>query len=638
MLHINDLTYRIEGRPLFQQATAMIAEGWKVGFTGRNGTGKSTLFRLIREEISPDDGAVSLRSGRRLGWVAQEAPGTQDSLLDTVLRADTERESLLQRAETETDPEEIARIQTRLADIDAYSAEARAAQVLAGLGFPERDQARPCADFSGGWRMRVALAGVLFAQPDLLLLDEPTNYLDLEGTAWLEAYLRKYPYTCIIISHDRALLNQSVTHIMALEHGKLSVHTGNYDTYVRRRAEQHRLAQAQATKQEAQRAHMQAFVDRFRAKATKARQAQSRLKALERMQTIDIPVADRTIPFHFPDPQPAMAPPIVRLAEATLGYDETPILRSLTLRIDDDDRIAILGANGQGKSTLVKAIARRLEPMSGNVYAHKKLKVAYFAQHQLDELKPKQSAYDHIRALMPDGTEAQVRSKCAQLGFGPDKADTLVSNLSGGEKARLLFGLTTFHGPHLMILDEPTNHLDIDSRDALIDALNAYQGAVLLITHDAYLAEATADRLWEVKDGAVHVLEEDLGDYRDRILGQSRTASAAADQTDRSAARPAEEQKSRADQRREDAARRKALQPLRSQIVKAEQQLEKIEEMLVKIDAALAEPGLFENDLERATALSQKRARLEEEKEAAEEAWLTHSNEYEAAMGNAADL
>ena len=631
MLHINDLTYRIEGRPLFEQATAMIADGWIVGFTGRNGTGKSTLFRLIRDEISPDDGSITLHQGRRIGGVAQEAPATQESLLDTVLKADEERTTLLARAETEQDPHEIAAIQTRLADIDAYSAEARAATVLAGLGFNSEDQKKPCAEFSGGWRMRVALAGVLFAKPDLLLLDEPTNYLDLEGTVWLESYLKHYPYTAIIISHDRELLNRSVSHILSLEHGKLDIQAGNYDNFVRKRAEQRRLASAQAAKTEAARAHMEAFVARFRAKASKARQAQSRLKALEKLGTVDIPIEERTVPFVFPDPTPAMAPPIVRLEDATLGYGDHVVLRNLNIRIDNDDRIAILGPNGQGKSTLVKAIAGRLDPLDGHVRCHKKLKIAYFAQHQLDELKPEQTPLDHVRELMPDATEAQTRSKAAALGFGPDKADTKVKNLSGGEKARLLFGLIAFEGPHLMILDEPTNHLDIDSRDALIEALATYQGAVLLITHDAHIAEATADRLWEVHDSAVNVLEEDLDDYRKRVLAASKTSP----ETATPAAGDAAPKRSPAEERRLAAERRKALQPLRDEVKKAEKALEEVSGELSRLDAALADPDLFTKDVDRAAKLGQQRARMIERQAELEEEWLLASEAYEEASAAA---
>ncbi|ADM08260.1 putative ATP-binding protein [Parvularcula bermudensis HTCC2503] len=629
MLHINDLTYRVEGRTLFDQATAMIAQGWIVGFTGRNGTGKSTLFRLIQDQISPDGGSLSLTPGRRIGGVAQEAAATEDTLIETVLAADTERADLLHRAEHATDPHEIARIQTRLADIDAYSAEARAAQVLSGLGFDSVDQRRPCAEFSGGWRMRVALAGALFAAPDLLLLDEPTNYLDLEGAVWLETYLKKYPYTAIVISHDRGLLNRSVSHILALEGGKLSVHPGGYDTYARRRAEQQRLAEAQAHKTEAQRAHMQAFVDRFRAKASKAKQAQSRLKALEKLKSSDVPLDESTTPFVFPAPKPAMAPPIVRLQSADLGYEEDrPVLRDLTLRIDEDDRIAILGTNGQGKSTLVKAIAGRLSPLNGNVYAHKKLKIAYFAQHQLDELRPDETPYDHVKALMPEGTEAQIRARTAGLGFGPEKADIPVRNMSGGEKARLLLGLIAFEGPHLMILDEPTNHLDIQSREALIAALDAYPGAVLLITHDAHLAEATVDRLWEVKNGAVHILDEDIDNYRARILASAKAAG----EQKKTSGKTGPTAPTPADHRREAAARREALKPLRAHITGLEGEIARIDGVIAQMDDILATPGLFDTDLARATDISQKRARAEEKKAALEEAWLEASSQYEEAI------
>ena len=630
MLHINDLTYRIEGRVLFDQATAAISDGWKVGLVGRNGTGKSTLLKLIREEIAPDDGSLTLRKGRRIGSVAQEAPATRHSLLDTVLAADEERTALLAEAETATDPLRISEIQTRLSDIDAHSAEARAAIILSGLGFDHEAQQRPCSDFSGGWRMRVALASVLFAAPDLLLLDEPTNYLDMEGALWLEAYIRRYPYTALIVSHDHGLLNSSVTHILALEQGKLSVHTGGYDTYERRRAEQRNVALAKASKQEAARRHMQAFVDRFRAKASKAKQAQSRVKMLEKMQSVVIPIEERTIPFRFPDPKPPMAPPIVRVVEANLGYEQDkPVLRNVSLRIDQDDRIAILGANGQGKSTLVKAISGRLPALSGNIYKSKKLRIAYFAQHQIDELKPKQSPYDHVRALMPDGTEAEVRARTAQIGFGPDKADVAAEKLSGGEKARLLFGLITFEGPHLMILDEPTNHLDIDSREALMLALNNYQGAVILITHDAHLAEAVADRLWLIKDGRAERFEGDLSDYRDLILDANRT--------EKSEKKPAEGKAavSKADQRKASADMRKALSPLKKKCEDLEKAMDRLQADIAKIDTALAAPGLFEKDIDKATQLSKDRARAVEALGQAEEDWLAATETYENARAEA---
>ncbi|MCI5048037.1 MAG: ABC-F family ATP-binding cassette domain-containing protein [Aquisalinus sp.] len=634
MLHINDLTYRIEGRVLLDQATAAISDGWKVGFVGRNGTGKSTLFRLIKQEIASDDGAISLRKNRRIGSVAQEVPSNNVSLVDTVLAADTERASLLAEAETATEPTRIAEIQTRLADIEAHSAEARAAIILSGLGFSHADQQRPCSDFSGGWRMRVALAAVLFSEPDLLLLDEPTNYLDLEGAVWLETYIRRYPHTALIISHDRGLLNAAMTHTMALENRKLSIHNGNYDTYIRRRAEQHAVMAAQAAKQEQARKHMQAFVDRFKAKASKARQAQSRVKMLEKLQAqaVDIPIEERTIPFAFPDPKPAMAPPIVRVQEADLGYEEgKPVLRKVDLRIDQDDRIAILGLNGQGKSTLVKAISGRLTPLAGHVRKSKKLKIAYFAQHQIDELKPKQSPFEHVRELMPEGTEAQVRARTAQIGFGPDKADTAAEKLSGGEKARLLFGLITFDGPHLMILDEPTNHLDIDSREALSLALNNYQGAVILITHDMHLAETIVDRLWLVKDGKAERYHGDLTEYRQMILDAGKTQK----KTDTDDDNDALASGNKAAMRKAAAEMRQKLSPLKKEAEALERKIEKLQQDIAGLDEKLAEPGLFENHLDKATALSKERADLLSLVEQTEEEWLAASEEYENAKARA---
>ena len=625
MLHINDITYRIEGRMILDQATAAISEGWKVGFIGRNGTGKSTLLRLIREEISPDDGDISIRNNRRLGWVAQEAPASEDSLIDTVLSFDTERTTLLAEAETATDAVRIADIQTRLTDIDAYSAEARAAGILNGLGFSSAEQVQPCSDFSGGWRMRVALAGVLFSAPDILLLDEPTNYLDLEGAIWLETYLQRYPYTALIVSHDRDFLNKAVTHIMALEHGKLEVCAGDYDNWERRRAEARALALSFKAKQEAQRRHMESFVERFRYKASKAKQAQSRIKMLEKMKETAIPIEERTIPFHFPNPK-AMAPPIVRLVNADLGYTEgNPVLNKVTLRLDQDDRIGILGPNGEGKSTLVKSICARLPVLAGNLYKHKKLKVAYFAQHQLDELKPKKSAYEHVGELMPDGTQAQIRARTAQLGFGPDKADTPVEKLSGGEKARLLLGIITFDGAHLLILDEPTNHLDIDAREALIDALNEFAGAVLLITHDAHLAEAVADRLWLVKGGKVAPYDGDMQDYRGLVLDANKTPAQKSQ-----GARTAKNLNPAEAARKKSADARAALDPLKKKAEAHEKKLDELSKILARLDNALADPELYKNPA-RLTKLNKERAALISAMSTNEEAWMDALEAYETA-------
>lgn len=627
MLHVNDLTYHIEGRPLFDQATAAISDGWKVGFVGANGSGKSTLFRIIKGEIYTGGDEISIRKNRRLGSVDQEAPSSAVSLLDTVLAQDKERAALIAEAETAADPHRIAEIQTRLADIDAHSAEARAGAILSGLGFSAQDQNRACSDFSGGWRMRVALAGVLFSAPDLLLLDEPTNYLDLEGTIWLETYLRRYPYTSVIISHDRSLLNNAVTHIMALEGGKLSVHAGDYDTYERKRAEARAQAVSFKARQEARRRHMQAFVDRFRAKASKAKQAQSRIKMLEKLEQVAEPISERTVPFHFPNPKP-MAPPIIRIVDGDLGYEEgNPVLKKVNLRLDHDDRIVILGPNGEGKSTLVKALSGRLPFLKGDLFKHKKLQIAYFAQHQLDELKPNGSAYDHVRALIPDATEAETRSATARLGFGPEKADVKVGKLSGGEKARLLLGLITFHGAHLLILDEPTNHLDMGAREALIEALNDFQGAVLLITHDAHLAAAVADRLWLVNQGAANPYDGDLSDYRDLVLAANKTA--AKDGPSKLAANEKElARKTAADARR-------SLQPLKKSAEEAEARLDKLNDTLGRLDDALAEPGLYDKNLPRATKLQKERAALVAAIEKTEANWLAALEAYEEAKAQA---
>jgi ATP-binding cassette, subfamily F, member 3 len=625
MLHINDLTYRIGGRLLLDQATAAISAGWKVGFVGRNGSGKSTLLRMIKGELYAGDEEISLRKGARLGAVDQEAPASNDSLMETVLVQDTERTALLAEAQTASDPHRIAEIQTRLADIDAHSAEARAGAILSGLGFSAEAQLRPCAEFSGGWRMRVALAGVLFAAPDLLLLDEPTNYLDLEGAIWLETYLRRYPYTALMVSHDRDLLNNAVTHIMALENGKLTVHTGGYDTYERKRAEARAQAASFRARQETRRRHMQSFVDRFRAKASKAKQAQSRLKALEKLQTVVEPISERTLPFHFPNPKP-MAPPIIRVVDADLGYEEgKPVLRKVNLRLDHDDRIVILGPNGEGKSTLVKALSGRLPPLNGNIYKHKKLGIAYFAQHQIDELKPKHSAYDHVRELIPDATEAETRSATARLGFGPDKADVMVEKLSGGEKARLLLGLVTFHGAHLLILDEPTNHLDIHSREAMIEALNDFQGAVLLITHDAHLAAAVADRLWLINKGVAAPYDGDLSDYRELVLTTGKTPKS------NTAKAPTDE---RAVNRKVSADARLSIQPLKKSADDAEARLDKLNAILERLDEALSEPGLFDTNLARATKLSKERSALLAAIVKAESNWLEALESFENAREN----
>ena len=639
MLHINDLTFRIEGRAIFDGATAGVPTGHTVGLVGRNGAGKTTLLRLISGELVPDDGSITTAKNTTVGIVAQEAPGGPESLIDTVLAAETERAALLSEAETATDPHRIAEIQLRLNDIDAYSAPARAAAILAGLGFNEEAQQKPCAEYSGGWRMRVALASALFAAPDILLLDEPTNYLDLEGSLWLESFLKNYPHTVIIVSHDRELLNTVVSSILHLRQGKLSLYSGGYDDFEEQRREKQRLDLKLMAKQDAARRHMQAFVDRFRYKATKARQAQSRLKALERMQPIAAQIEERVAPFLFPNPAKQLGNPLLRLEDASVGYDaRDAVLRDLSLRIDQDDRIGLLGANGNGKSTFAKLIVGRLAPLGGHRRCSKKLEFGYFAQHQLDELNPRQSSYDHIATLMKDATEAQKRARLGGLGFGPGKADTKCANLSGGEKARLLFALAAFHGPHILILDEPTNHLDVDSREALIHALNDYEGAVILISHDRHLIEATADRLWLVANGTVAPYEGDLESYRAECLsargsGLARTGSGAGGRagSDRDGGANSSAFSSQKEQRRIAADRRQQIAPLKREMEAGERRIEALSLEISVLDARLADARIYARSPDKALTWTKERGRLVKAREAAEEAWMAATEAYEVA-------
>jgi ATP-binding cassette subfamily F protein 3 len=523
MLHINALTYRVQGRLILDGATAAIPAGHKVGLVGRNGSGKTTLLKLVTGALSPETGTVSVARRARVGSVAQEAPGGPESLLEVVLAADEERSALMARAEKAEDPHDIAEIQTRLADISAHSAPARAAAILSGLGFVANQHGAPCSALSGGWRMRVALAAALFASPDVLLLDEPTNYLDLEGTIWLKSFIRDYPHMVLIVSHDRDLLNDAVHAILHLDRGKLGLYEGNYDSFERQRREKQALLMKFKKKQDAQRRHMQSFVDRFRYKASKARQAQSRLKAIARLEPVAEMIEDRVAPFIFPDPPKPLNPPLIRLEGAAAGYDgERPVLRNLDLRIDSDDRIALLGQNGNGKSTFAKVLCGKLALMQGTMHHHRQLARGYFAQHQMDELDFSLSPYDYFRQLMPHATEAQRRARLGAYGFVSDIAESKCAVLSGGEKARLLFALAAVHAPHLLVLDEPTNHLDVDSREALIHAINDYQGCVVLISHDKHLIETTVDRLWLVADGTVRPFDGDIDDYTRCVLEQAR--------------------------------------------------------------------------------------------------------------------
>ncbi|MGD9670399.1 MAG: ABC-F family ATP-binding cassette domain-containing protein [Hyphomicrobiaceae bacterium] len=631
MLHINDLVFRIEGKPIFDGATVAIPSGHKVGIVGRNGAGKTTLLRLINGELSPDAGSIGIPRNHRIGYVAQEAPGGEASLIEWVLSTDQERAALLTEADTATDPHRIAEIQMRLQDMRAHAAPARAAQILAGLGFDEAQQQRPCRAFSGGWRMRVALASVLFLEPEILLLDEPTNYLDLEGTLWLENYLKGYPETVLIVSHDRDLLNTAVSSILHLERGRLTLYSGGYDDFEEARRERQRLELKLKKKQDDERRRIQVFIDRFKAKATKARQAQSRVKALAKMKPIAEQVDERVAPFLFPNPEKTIASPILRLENAAAGYrDGPPVLTNLDLRIDNDDRIALLGQNGNGKSTFAKLISAKLAPTHGHVLGAAKIEVGYFAQHQLDELNPASTPYDYMAQLMPDATEAQRRTKLGTFGFGIEKADTKCANLSGGEKARLLLTLTTFHKPHLLILDEPTNHLDVDSREALIHALMDYEGAVILISHDRHLVAATADRLWLVKDGTVKSYDGDIDSYSADLLaergGKGRGIDAREVGVEKKASAP-----TRADQRRAAAERRAELAPLKKAMDAAEQSVVRLSRQIAKLDATLADTRIYAIDPDRAQKAAIERGQLAKQLEAAEEAWLAAGEAYEQA-------
>ncbi len=614
MLKIEDITYNVEGRPLFEGASATIPTGHKVGLVGRNGAGKTTLFRLIRGELALEGGAISIPNRARIGGVAQEVPSSSTSLLETVLQADTERAALLAESETAHDPHRIAEIQARLADIDAWSAEGRASAILKGLGFDTEAQQRPCSDFSGGWRMRVALAGVLFAQPDYLLLDEPTNYLDLEGALWLESYLAKYPHTVLIISHDRGLLNRAVQGILHLDNKQLTYWQGGYDQFARQVAERRLVLQAEAKKQEARRAHLQSFVDRFKAKASKAVQAQSRVKMLEKMETITAPEDAKKVVFTFPVPE-ELSPPIINIEGGAVGYGGPPILKKLSLRIDQDDRIALLGRNGEGKSTLSKLLAGKLEACEGKMTKSSKLRIGYFAQHQVDELHIDETPLQHVMRLRPAEGQPRLRARLAGFGLMADQAETVVGRLSGGQKARLSLLLATIDAPHLLILDEPTNHLDIESREALVEALTEYSGAVILVSHDMHLLSLVADRLWLVKGGAVTPYNEDLEAYRRQLL--------AGDEVEKPAAKAVEKPKK---------ASRDELLALKAEVRKCEDRLSKINDMRDKLAKKLADPELYEDGRKgELETWNKKYGEVMEAMDRAEAMWVAAQEKLEAA-------
>ncbi|HLL28173.1 MAG TPA: ABC-F family ATP-binding cassette domain-containing protein [Xanthobacteraceae bacterium] len=618
MIVLDDISLRIAGKLLLDHASAAIPERARVGLVGRNGAGKTTLFRAILGEVETETGSINMPARARIGCVAQEAPAGPETLLEMVLAADTERAKLMHERDTAADPMRIAEVENRLVEIDAHSAPARAAKILAGLGFDEAAQARPCSEFSGGWRMRVALAALLFSEPDLLLLDEPTNYLDLEGTLWFQDYLARYPHTVLLISHDRDLLDTSVSFILHLDQKKLKLYRGGFTQFDRQRREQLVVEQKARKRQEAERAHMVAFVERFRAKASKARQAQSRIKALARMEPLADQVEEARAAISIRPPEKLLSPPIIVLDEVSVGYAPgKPVLRGLDLRIDEDDRIALLGPNGNGKSTFAKLLSERLAPEAGKIVRASKLQIAYLAQHQLDELHADESPAEHVRRLMPGAPEAKIRARAAEMGFSAAAADTKVAELSGGEKARLLLGLAAFHGPHLLILDEPTNHLDIEARAALISAVNDYPGAVVLVSHDRHLLDACADRLWLVADGTVKPYDGDLDQYRRQVLGSSGASKLNGQGRGKGKGKRADGPTS-SETRAELKALKKRIKELESEVTKFEREIE-------KIDAKLADANLHAQNPAEAASLAKTRAGAALALAKVEEEWLAAS-------------
>ncbi|GBQ06190.1 ABC-F family ATP-binding cassette domain-containing protein [Saccharibacter floricola] len=626
LLTITDLTLRIAGRPLLEGASLTIEPGRRIGLIGRNGTGKSTLLAAIAGDIAPDSGSITFSSRATMGRVKQETPSGELSLIEAVLASDEERARLLHDVETTEDPTRIADIHERLLAIDAHSAPARASTILAGLGFDQEAQQRPVSDFSGGWRMRVALASALFLAPDLLLLDEPTNHLDIEATLWLEGWLSRFAGAVLVVSHDRSLLDNTVQAIAHLENGRLSLTPGGYDRFVQIRTEQALQQNRAAQKVADQRAKMESFVARFRAKATKARQAQARLKALERLPQIESVVEATPTHFSFPEPG-TLPPPMLKLTDVSVGYGERVILSKLSLRMDMDDRIALLGRNGHGKSTFAKLLAGQLAPMGGEFAPANKLRVGYFAQHQNDALILDDSPIDHMSRALPDATPPQVRAQLARFGLDAERAETAVKRLSGGEKARLLLALATRHAPHLLILDEPTNHLDLDARDALIRALCEFEGAVILISHDSHLVESVADRLWIAEKGTITPFDGDMSEYRTWLDERARLAQSEQQGGTRAKAPPKAQQRA---QRKEQT---RQLAPLRRQIRHAEATLEKLAAKKKTIEEKLADPALYQsghaNDI---ATLNTQLATIEQDQQEMELLWLDAQDKLEKSI------
>ena len=578
MLKIENISYRIGGKTIFKNSTATIPPGHKVGVVGRNGIGKSTLFTLLKDEIQIESGNITIPKKSRIGSMDQEVPGTEKNLIETVLEYDVERDLLLKEAKLATNPTRVSEIHLRLADIDSHTAEPRASSILKGLGFGNESQLRPTKSFSGGWRMRVALAGLLFSKPDILLLDEPTNFLDLEGVFWLEKFLYKYPHTVLIISHDRALLNKAVNSILHVNNETLKLYSGNFDLFDEQRREELRHQLAAAKKQEDRLKHMQSYVDRFRYQANKAKQAQSRIKMIEKMQPIAVEDANRSVRFSFPNPE-ELSPPLISMEEVKVGYGSEVILKNINLRLDQDDRIALIGANGEGKSTFAKLLSGQLVPFSGNFNVQNKLRIGFFAQHQIEDLTPSETPLDHLKSALSKESPSNLRSKLASFGINSEIADNKVDSLSGGQKARLSLLLATLSAPHILILDEPTNHLDMESREALIRALADYSGAVIIVSHDLNILSLTANKLWLVRNQEVSEYHDDLNSYREMLLKERGGSKE-------------KENKSRAKASVKKNILKQSVKE--EEVARCGQRIEKIENIIKIIDENLSNPLIYE--------------------------------------------
>ena len=560
---------------------------------------------MIKGNRELESGKIYVPRNTKIGDVQQQVSENNLSVLKTILAADEERETLIKQSSTEKDPIRIAEIQMRLEDIDAWSAEARASTILKGLGFDEKDNNLPCKSFSGGWRMRISLAAVLFNQPDLLLLDEPTNYLDLEGTIWLQNYLITYPHTVLIISHDRDLLNNCVNSILHLEDKNLNFYSGNYEKFAETRLAKFESKLSEIKKQDKTREHLQSFVDRFRYKAKKAKQAQSRLKALSRLKTITLPKEKALRKISFPSPE-ELPSPLISIEDGSTGYENKTILSKLNLRIDHDEKIALLGKNGEGKSTLSKLLAEKIPLFSGSIVKSPKLRIGYFSQHQTEELRRDETPFDHLSRARPTKSIAERKTILGTYGIGAEQSELSVSNLSGGQKARLLLLLATLDSPHLLILDEPTNHLDIESREALIEALTKFSGAVILVSHDFHLLSLVTEKLWLVGNGSVSQYEDDLDSYRSGILATKQEK------------RPKIEKKH--DDKKEF---RKRTLTFKNEVKKCEERLEKLQIMKRKVADILSNQDLYSNDkLKELENWNKKYSEINEAIKRAEDLWI----------------